>query len=70
MPNPTDRFEVDRESASKLKRLVLEELSDEIMLDERALDALVRGIVSLLRGDRMDRPASTVSGRSRVAEAP
>jgi|HubBroStandDraft_4_1064222.scaffolds.fasta_scaffold1378387_1 hypothetical protein len=70
MPSPTDRFEVDRESASKLKRLVLEELSDEIMLDERALDSLVRGIVSLLRGERLDRSSGAVNGRSRAAEAP
>ncbi|MGP0094230.1 MAG: hypothetical protein ACLPKB_30435 [Xanthobacteraceae bacterium] len=31
---------------------MLEELGDEIMLDEGAADALVRGIVSLLRGGR------------------
>jgi len=52
MRNARNQFEIDCETASNLKRLVLEELSDEIMLDERAVDALVRGIVSLLRGDR------------------
>lgn len=55
---------MDGETASNLKRLVLEELSDEIMLDERAVDALVRGIVSLLRSDRRsgftDKSVSTV----------
>ncbi len=52
MRNAWKQFELDRETASNLRRLVLEELGDEIMLDEGAADALVRGIVSLLRGGR------------------
>ena len=52
MRRARDGFDLDRETASNLKRLVVEELGDEIMLDDRAVDALVRGIVSLLRGNR------------------
>jgi hypothetical protein len=49
MPDATDRFEVDCETASNLRRLVLEEISDDVALDETTVDALVRGIVSLLQ---------------------
>jgi hypothetical protein len=65
MTNATDQFEVDYVTASNLKRLVLEELGDQIMLDERAVDALVHGIVSMLCNERpsdvTDKPASTLA---------
>jgi hypothetical protein len=65
MTKATDNFEVDCVTASNLKRLVLEEFGDQIMLDEKALDALVSGIVSLLCSDRpggfTDNPASTLA---------
>jgi hypothetical protein len=49
MPDPTDLTDKDCETSSDLKQLVLEEISDEIELDEKTVDALVRGIVSLLQ---------------------
>jgi len=49
MPDPNDLLDKDCETASDLKRLVIEGLSDEIELDEKTVDALVRGIVSLLQ---------------------
>jgi hypothetical protein len=52
MRRARDGLDLDGETASNLKRLVLEELGDEIMLDDGAVDALVRGIVSLLRSNR------------------
>jgi len=49
MPDPTDLLDEDCEIASDIKQLVLDELSDEIELNEKTVDALVRGIVSLLQ---------------------
>jgi len=49
MPGQTDSLDKDCETASDLKELVIEELSDEIELDEKSVDGLVLGIVSLLQ---------------------
>jgi hypothetical protein len=49
MSDPTDLLDEGGEIASDIKHLVLEELSDEIELDDKTVDALVRGIVSLLQ---------------------
>jgi hypothetical protein len=48
MPEPTYLLNEDCEITSDLKRRVLEELSGETELDEAIVDALVRGIISLL----------------------
>ena len=49
MPATNDLLVEDCEIASDIKQRVLEELHDEIVLDRKTLDALVRGLASLLR---------------------
>jgi hypothetical protein len=49
MPDQTDSLDKDCETAFDLKQLVIEELSGEIELDDKSVDGLVLGIVSLLR---------------------
>jgi hypothetical protein len=49
MPDPNDLLDKDGDIPFDLKRLVLQELGDEIELDEKTVDALVHGIASLLR---------------------
>jgi hypothetical protein len=49
MPDRTDLLDDNCEITSDLKQLVLGELSDAIELDEKNVDALVYGIVSLLQ---------------------
>jgi hypothetical protein len=49
MPATNDLLDEDCEIASDIKQLVLEELGDAIGLDGKTVDALVRGIVSLLQ---------------------
>ena len=49
MPDRTDLLDEDCETASDLKQRVLEELGNDVELDEATLDALMRGIMSLLQ---------------------
>jgi len=48
MPATAYLLEADCATTSDLKRLVLEELNGETLLDDAAVDALVGGITSLL----------------------
>jgi hypothetical protein len=48
MAATADLLDVDAETTSGLRRLVLDELNGEAVLDDDAVDALVRGIASLL----------------------
>ena len=54
MQSASGGLEADRETRTSLKRLVLEELGDKVVLDERVVDALARAIASLPRGERRD----------------
>jgi|HubBroStandDraft_6_1064221.scaffolds.fasta_scaffold1420804_1 hypothetical protein len=49
MPEAADLLDKDCDLNSELKELVLEELGDEIEPGATTVDAVVRGIVSLLR---------------------
>jgi hypothetical protein len=49
MPDTADLLEADRETPSDLRRLVLEEINGDAVLDDATVDALVRGIASLLQ---------------------
>jgi len=49
MPDIGGLPDVDCEIASNLERLVLAEIADHVELDGATVDALVRGIVSLLQ---------------------
>jgi len=48
MPDTADVLEADCGTTSDLRRLVLEELNGGAVLDDATVDALVRGIASLL----------------------
>jgi|HubBroStandDraft_4_1064222.scaffolds.fasta_scaffold2014753_1 hypothetical protein len=49
MADTVDLLELDGVTTSGLRRLVLEELNGEASLDDASVDALVRGIASLLQ---------------------
>lgn len=56
MPGTADLLDVDCGTTSDLRRLVLEELNGEGLLDDATADALVRGIASLLQFSSLPSP--------------
>ncbi|MGP0095268.1 MAG: hypothetical protein ACLPKB_35745 [Xanthobacteraceae bacterium] len=56
MPGSVDFLEVDCQTTFDLRRLVLEELNGEGLLDDATADALVRGIASLLQSPSLPSP--------------
>jgi hypothetical protein len=49
MPEPDAPLDKDCATASVLRQLMLKELGGQIDLDEATIDALVRGIMSLIK---------------------
>jgi hypothetical protein len=49
MPDTADLLEADCGTPSDLRRLVLEEINGDAVLDDATVDALVQGIASLLQ---------------------
>jgi hypothetical protein len=56
MPGSVDFLEVDCQTTADFRRLVLEELNGEGLLDDATADALVRGIASLLQSSSLPSP--------------
>ena len=53
MPDTADLLEADCGATSDLRRLVLEELNGDAVLDDATVNALVRGITSLLQSSAL-----------------